>query len=90
MTQIRPHLSNYDASMERVVNVESMDDVIAYINCHYPQWRPDIRQMVQIHCSRLDRRNGWDTWLIKLRGQPVMWMDGPLADVTTFDVAESV
>lgn len=88
MTQIRPHLSDYQESMKLVFNVQTIDDVVAFIRCRYPQWRPDIRQMAQIPCG-IDKRNGWDTWLIKLRGQPAIWMDGPIADVQTFGLVKS-
>lgn len=89
MTQIRPYIAGgdvaYEQSMQCSVHVSDIDAVIAYIWCHYPQWKPDVRHMVQIECG-FDKRNGWNTWLIKLRNVPALWADAPIDGVPTFSV----
>jgi hypothetical protein len=90
MIQLRPHLDDFEGSTRRVVYLTNgdADDVLAYIRSHFPQWRPDLRYLMQIHCG-IDKRNGWDTWVIKLRNHPVVWTDGPVAGVPRLEVVGS-
>lgn len=85
MIQLRPHMEDIEESKKRVVHISDVDDVIAYIHCYFPQWRPDRKHLVQVHCG-FDRRTGWDTWVIKLRSHPVLWTDGPIDGIQSLDV----
>jgi hypothetical protein len=83
--QIRPHESrcaSYDDSMSRVVFIE--DDplsVVAYLYCHYPQLRAEMKNL-SIRFFGRDQRNGWQSWLISLSNKPVLWADGPISGLT--------
>lgn len=87
MTQLRPHSDSLEESKRQCVQLLTGDvaDVIAYIHCNFPQWRPEARHLIQIHCG-LDPRTRWDTWLIKLRAHPVAWTDGPIEGIARLDV----
>lgn len=87
MTQLRPHSDSVEESIRQCVELLTGDiaDVMAYIQCNYPQWRPERHKLVQIHCG-YHSRTGWDTWLIKLGSHPVAWTDGPIAGMARVDV----
>lgn len=87
MTQLRPYTDNFATSMAQSVHLLNDDvaDLIAYIHVNFPQWRPEVRDLIQVHVGR-DSRNGWDTWVVKLRSHPVGWTDGPIAGIVRLDI----
>jgi len=87
MTQLRPHSATIEESQRQCVQLLTGDvaDVMAYIQCNFPQWRAERHKLVQVHCGP-DSRTGWDTWLIKLGSHPVAWTDGPIEGIARVDV----
>lgn len=87
MTQLRPHSDSIEESTRQCVQLLTGDvaDVIAYIRCNFPQWRPEAHNLWQVHCGP-DSRTGWDTWQIKLGSHPVAWTDGPITGMRRLDV----
>lgn len=80
MIQIRPHVSDYDDSMSRMVHIEDADDIFAYLLCYYPDRKPNRREIAQRHFGP-DHRNGWDSWLIMLRSSPILWANAEVPGI---------
>jgi hypothetical protein len=65
----------------RVLIEDEVQSLLAYLRCHYPQLRAEMKDL-SIRFFGRDQRNGWHCWLISLRNKPVLWADGPVSGLT--------
>jgi hypothetical protein len=75
MTQFRFHRGGYEESMATTVNVNSMQDLAKFTE--YPVERLTVKRYDP---PFIDRRNGWDTYLVLFDGQAVGMTDGPVPE----------
>lgn len=78
--QLRPHRGTFAESMTEVVEIEERDDVFSYLLCHFPVLRARREEITQKFLGR-DNRCGWNCWLIRLRGEGVLWTDAPVPGI---------
>lgn len=87
--RVRPYRGRYEDQMSEAVYIEEADDVLAYIHCFYSAERPDMQVIAQRYVG-IDARNGWYSWLISLRGSPILWADKQVPGIKQLDpVAET-
>lgn len=82
--QIRPHERDgmrFADSMARVCIVREPKDILSYLLCLHGKLRPELKDIAQRYFGP-DQRNGWNSWLITLRGTPVLWCDGPISGLS--------
>ena len=79
--KVRPSSSfmSLDESMERVVDIESREQLMRYLREHYDFWRP-TEENVTCEEYGFDERIGWDTHLICVDGKAALISDGPLPE----------
>lgn len=55
-------------------------DVLAWVHCFLPMKAARLDELAQRFFG-LDERNGWLSWLVSVRGAPVMWTDKQVPDI---------
>lgn len=88
--QIRPHERDgmrFTESMARAVVINEARDILSWMLCNEPAWRAQMKDISQRYFGP-DQRNGWNSWLIMLRGKPVLWCDGPISGLETLTPVE--
>jgi hypothetical protein len=78
--RLRPHMVDFAHSMALACYIAEAADVLAYLRCHYPDKRPEARDIAQRYFG-VDQRNGWRSWLISLRAAPLLWTDKPVPGI---------
>lgn len=90
--QIRPYERKGMRFEESMAQVSALDPahlqdpgdwpkaVLSYLLCTRPDLRPELKDIAQRFFGP-DHRNGWNSWLITLRGHPVLWCDGPISEI---------
>jgi hypothetical protein len=72
--RMRPHVADFSESMNRACYIAERDDVVAYINCFYPELRERVSTL-------FDPRNDWNTWVIFIGSSPILWTDKPIPGI---------
>lgn len=66
-----------DESMERVAEVSSREDLLAYLNEHFYFWEPhESNVTIRKYGYGFDERIGWNTHLICIGGKAALFSDG--------------
>jgi hypothetical protein len=82
--RLRPYRGRFEEQMAEALYIEEADDVLAYIHCFYADQRPE-KQEIEQRYSGMDIRNGWHSWLISLRGSPILWADKQVPGIRVVD-----
>lgn len=80
MTLVRPAASSLpiDEAMSRVVEIKDYQHLLSHLKENYwESFQPE--DLTQRFYSR-DRRIGWSTWLLCIKGQAVLFMKGRFHD----------
>jgi hypothetical protein len=78
--RIRPHMPAFAFSMAGTCYIADAADVLAYINCFYPEKHARMSDLAQRYFGP-DIRNGWDSWLISSCASPILWADKPVPGI---------
>lgn len=81
LIRMRPHMSSYEGSMKFACYIAEDKDVLAWIHCFLPAKAARLEELTQRFFG-LDHRNGWHSWLVSLRGSPVIWTDREVPAIT--------
>jgi hypothetical protein len=55
-------------------------DVLSWVHCSRREPNARFHELAQRFFG-LDQRNGWHSWLVSLRGAPVIWTDRQVPDI---------
>lgn len=66
-------------AMNWATEVADREELLAYLQEHYWFWGPiDENVTIEKYGDGIDKRCGWDTYLICVDGKAALYSDGPL------------
>ena len=73
-------MQTLDQAMRSLVEWKDRTEMMAYLKDRFDFWEPDESNVTHEPYSGLDKRTGWDTWLVCVRGHAAMFTDGGFTD----------